>query len=155
MNDNQKWMEISGQTKDIPEPFQVSELESEYWVEESGTVAGYDNILPEFLKNMGPKSDGLPHSLYMSCRRKGPLKHGDKPRSLPYLNQARTTPSPPTTNLCRCSVCFKCLERLLLHRIKRTYRELHSCRAGRLQTMTQHWQSGPCTDNIHREWIPA
>ena len=47
---------ITGQLSDSAEPFQVSELETALENMKSGPAAGYDNILPELLKHMGPRA---------------------------------------------------------------------------------------------------
>ena len=115
-------LKISGQTKDISEPFQVSELESELKNIKSGTAAGYDNILPGFLKHkhMGPKAKLWLTSFFMRVLQ--------EKRTLQAWRQAKiiAIPKPGKDHsmaanyrpISLLSVCFKCLERLLLRRIK-------------------------------------
>lgn len=49
-------MKTVGLESDCPEEFTESELEVVLHTVKDGSAAGYDNILPEFLKRLGPRA---------------------------------------------------------------------------------------------------
>jgi len=55
---------LSGQLPVPTDPFQVAELHVVLKKMKSGTAAGYDNILPQFLKHMGPRAKNWLTSLF-------------------------------------------------------------------------------------------
>jgi len=115
-------LKISGETKDIPEPFQLSELESELKNVKSGTAADYDNILPEFLKHMGPKAKLWLTSFFICALQEKTTPQAWRQAKIiaipkPGKDHSMAANYRPISLL---SVCFKCLERLLLRRIKPT-----------------------------------
>ena len=108
---------ITGQLNDSAEPFQVSELETALENLKSGTAAGYDNILPELLKHMGPRA-----KLWIKLPSSSGIVHEKRiPETWPSQNQAKGKDHSVAANyqpISLLSVCFKCLERLILQRIK-------------------------------------
>ena len=86
----------------------------------SGTTAGYDNILPELLKHMGPRAKLWLTSFFSRIvheKRIPQTWHQAKIIAIPKpgKDHSVTANYRPISLL---SVCFKCLEYLILQRIK-------------------------------------
>ncbi len=104
---------------DCLEEFTELELDAVLRTVKDGSAAGYDNILPEFLKHLGPKAKSWLASFYTRITREKKM-----PRAWRQV-KVITIPKPGkdpnlAASYCPISllpVCFKLLERLILHRI--------------------------------------
>ncbi len=104
---------------DCPEEFTELELDAAIRTVKDGSAAGYDNILPEFLKHLGPKAKAWLASFYTWITREKKMPrawHQAKVIAIPKpgkdLNLAASYR--PISLL---SVCFKLLECLILYGI--------------------------------------
>jgi len=114
--------------KSLPPPFTVSEIHDAIQRMKSGTAPGYDNIHPELLKNLGPKSQ-----LWLSKFMTKIIASNSIPRiwrkakviavPKPGKDQNLAASYRPISLL---SVCYKLLERLTLHRISPDVEDLLS-----------------------------
>ena len=107
---------LTGQKSETPDPFQSEDLAAILSKLKTGTAAGYDNILPEFLKHMGPRATEWLTSFFTRIvheKRTPKVWRQAKIIAIPKPGKDHSIAANyrPISLL---SVHYKCLERLLL-----------------------------------------
>ena len=105
---------------DSTEEFTESELEAVLRTVKSGTAAGYDNILPEFLKHLGPKAKTWLAAFYTRIIQEKRIPRAWRQAKVIAIPKPGKDPNSAASYrpISLLSVCFKLLERLILQRIK-------------------------------------
>ena len=85
----------------------------------SGTAAGYDNILPEFLMHMGPKAKTWLATFYTQTIHEKRMPRAWRHAKIIAIPKPGKDPNIAASYrpISLLSVCFKMLERLILKRI--------------------------------------
>jgi len=98
---------LSGQLPVPPDPLQVAELDLVLKNIKSGTAAGYDNILHEFLKHMGPRGNNWLTSFFNRIVQEKKIPHAWlKAQIIAVPKPGKTIPLLPTivqSHYCLCA----------------------------------------------------
>ncbi len=108
-----------GLESDCPEEFTELELDAVLRTVKIGSAAGYDNILPEFLKHLGPKAKSWLDSFYMQLIREKKIPRAClQTKVIAILKPGKDLNLAASYRLISLlPVCLKLLEGLILHRI--------------------------------------
>ena len=102
-----EWRQFCSRKSVPPDPFQVAQLDVVLKNMKSGTTAGYDNILPEFLKRIGPRAKNCLASFFNVQEKKiTRASYLVRQRSQLFLSQAKTIPLLPAivqSHYCLCA----------------------------------------------------
>jgi len=101
------------------EAFTESELETVLNSVKSGTAAGYDNILPEFLKHLGPKAKTWLMTFFTRTVQEKRMPRAWRQAKVIAIPKPGKDPNIAASYrpISLLSTCFKLLERLILQRI--------------------------------------
>ena len=108
-----------GLSTNSPEAFKETELESVLRKIKSGTAAGYDNILPEFLMHLGPKAKTWLVTFYTRIIQGKRIPRAWRQAKVIAIPKPGKDPNNAASYrpISLLSLCFKLLERLILQRI--------------------------------------